>query len=111
MPRGWPASVSTPGTPHWEASAAAWLLEMFPDYRAYRGMCEHPAVLAFTARHILTGAVEGARQGYRLTRGELGPVVPPPAIGTALNELRAEGQRLSAVLRSVELVEQALRGH
>lgn len=25
----------------------------------------HPVVLAFIARHVINGAVEGARQGYR----------------------------------------------
>ena len=62
------------------------------------------------ARNVLQGAVDGARQGYRTTRVELSGLVPPPAITAALKDLRAEGLRLSAALRSVELVEWALRG-
>ena len=73
-------------------------------------MREHPVVLAFIARHILAGAVEGARQGYRAARTELRGLVSPPVIAAALDNFGNEGQRLSAALRAVELVEQALRG-
>jgi hypothetical protein len=68
-------------------------------------MRRHPIVLAFHARHVL----EGARRGYRTTRSELGALVPPNVTAAALGEFRAEGQRLSAALRAVELVERALR--
>ena len=40
----------------------------------------HPVVLAAIARHTVTGAAEGARQGYRTARTELGEVVPPHAV-------------------------------
>ena len=80
-----------------------------PELSQYAALQQHPLVLAFLARHILTGAVEGARQGYRTTRGELRELVPPPVIAAALAGLRAEGTRLSAALRAVELVEGALR--
>jgi hypothetical protein len=70
----------------------------------------HPEVLAFIARNVLNGAVEGARQGYRTTRSELGGMVPPEVVAAALSDLRTEGRRLSAALRAVELVERALRG-
>jgi hypothetical protein len=59
---------------------------------------------------VLNGAVEGARQGYRTTRTELGNLVPPHVVAATLNDLRTEGQRLSDALRAAELVEQALRG-
>lgn len=72
-------------------------------------MQRHPVVMALIGRHVLTGAVEGARQGYRTTRSKLGAVVPPNVTAAVLGELRAEGQRLSAALRAVELVESALR--
>ena len=72
-------------------------------------MGQHPVVLAFIARHVLDGAVEGARHGYRATRTELRGHVPPQVIAAALADFRTEGQRLSAALRAVELVEHALR--
>jgi hypothetical protein len=102
--------VSPPGTDDWEATAAAWLLDLLPELREYPTMRRHPIVLAFHARHVLDGALEGARRGYRTTRSDLGALVPPDVTAAALGEFRAEGQRLSAVLRAVELVERALRG-
>jgi hypothetical protein len=56
---------------------------------------QHPVVLAFIARHVLAGAVDDARQGYRTTRRELGPLVPPVVVAAALGDFRNEGQRLS----------------
>jgi hypothetical protein len=109
MPRGWPEAVSPPGTRGWEETAEGWLLGLMPGYRQNPAAREHPVVLAFIARHVLDGAVEGARQGYRVTRRELAGQVPPPVVAAALAEFRAEGRRLSEVLRAVELVEGALR--
>ena len=110
VPRGWPPAVSPPGSEDWETTAAAWLLDLLPEYRQYPAMRQHPVILAFIARNVLEGAVEGARQGYRTTRTELSGLVPPHAVSAALRDFRAEGLRLSAALRSVELVEWALRG-
>ena len=47
---------------------AAWLLDLLPEYRQYPTIGRHTVVLAYIARHVLNGAVEGARQGYRTTR-------------------------------------------
>jgi hypothetical protein len=85
------------------------LLDLLPEYRHYSAVRQHPVVLAFIARHVLNGAVEGARQGYRTTRSELGELLPSDVIAAALGDFRTEGRRLSAALRAVELVEQALR--
>jgi hypothetical protein len=72
-------------------------------------MRRHPVVLAFIARHVLDGAIEGARQGYRTIRSELGELVPPHMIDAALRDCRTEGRRLAAAARAVELVERASR--
>jgi hypothetical protein len=71
LPPDWPAAVSPPGSEDWEASAAEWLLDLLPEYRQYPTMRRHPVVLAFIARHVLEGAVQGARNGYRTVRTEL----------------------------------------
>lgn len=109
VPRGWPSAVAPPGSKDWETTAA-WLLDLLPEYRQYPAMRQHPVILAFMVRNVLPGAVEGARQGYRTTRSDLSGLVPPHAASAALNDFRAESLRLSAALRSVELVEWALRG-
>ena len=48
---------------------------------------------------------EGARQRYRVTRSELGSLVPPRAIDAAFRAWRAEGERLAATACAVDLVE------
>jgi hypothetical protein len=109
LPAGWPETVAPPGTEDWEASAVAWLLELVPDLRTHT-VRRYPVILASIARHILTGSVEGARQGYRTARTELGEAVPPHAVDAGLTAYRDEGRRLSAAARAAGLVERALRG-
>jgi hypothetical protein len=70
----------------------------------------YPVILAAIARQTVTGAAEGARQGYRTARTELGEAVPPHAIDTVLAAYRDEGRRLVGAARTAELVERALRG-
>ena len=53
MTSDWPTAVSPPGSEEWEASAAAWLLDLLPGYRQYPAVGRHPVVLAFIARHVL----------------------------------------------------------
>jgi hypothetical protein len=69
----------------------------------------YPVILAVIARHTSAGAAEGARQGYRTARTELGEAVPPHAVDAALAAYRDEGRRLVAAARAAELVERALR--
>jgi hypothetical protein len=99
VPRGCPVAVSPPGSEDWETTAAAWLLDLVPEYRQYPAVRRHPVVLAFITRHVLTGAIEGTRQGYWTTRTELGEVAAPDVVATALADFRTEGRRLSAALR------------
>ena len=110
VPPGWPPEVNPPGIPDWETTAAAWLLDLVPEYRQHAAVRRHPVILAFIARHVIAGAVQGARQGYRATRSELGDLAPPHAIDAALRAWRAEGERLAATACAVDLVERALRG-
>lgn len=83
VPHGWRPEVNPPGIPDWETTASAWLLDLVPEYRQ-AAVRRHPVILAFIARHVIGNAVEGARQGYRATRTELGDLVPPHAIDAAL---------------------------
>jgi hypothetical protein len=110
LPPGWPEAVKPPGGEHFESSAVAFLLELVPAYRQHPTVVRFPVILASIARHTLTGAVEGARQGYRTARTELGEAVPPHAVDATLKAYRDEGRRLAADVRGVELVERALRG-
>jgi hypothetical protein len=110
-PPGWPAGVHPPGSAEFESTAVAWLLDVAPpDYRLYGVLRRHPVALAAMARHHAKACVEGARQGYRTARTELGGAVPPHAVDSVLAAYRQEGARLAATARAVGLVERALRG-
>lgn len=111
LPPGWPAGVHPPGSEGFEETAVAWLLDVIPpDYRVHGVLRRHPLALAVLARHHLAACVQGARQGYRSARTELGDVLPPQGIDAVLAAYRAEGSRLVATARAVDLVGRGLRG-
>ena len=111
IPPGWPTGVHPPGSDDFEATAIAWLLEVVPpDYRLHGVLRRYPVALAAMARHHTAASVEGARQGYRTTRTELGEALPPHAVDAVLAAYRTEGLRLAAIARAAILVERALRG-
>jgi hypothetical protein len=111
MPPGWPTGVHPPGSAEFEATAIAWLLDVVPpDYRLHGVLRRHPVALAAMARHHTAACVEGARQGYRSARTELGEALPPHAVDAVLDAYRTEGRRLAAAARAAELIERALRG-
>src|SRR5580700_1988561 len=95
-PPGWPAGVHPPDSEEFESTAITWLLDVVA-----------PAAMA---RYHTKACVEGAREGYRTARTELGGALPPHAIDTVLTAYRKEGARLAATARAVGLVERALRG-
>jgi hypothetical protein len=70
----------------------------------------HPIALATLARRHLAACVEGARQGYRTARTELGGVLPVSGVDAVLAAYRSEGHRLVTAARAADLVERALRG-
>lgn len=108
LPAGWPEGVA-PRVPRTERRLP-WLLDFLPDLRGHGAVRRHPVILAVIARHTVTGALEGARRGYRVARSELGEAVPPHAVDAALKAYQAEGRRLVAAAKGIEVVERALRG-
>jgi hypothetical protein len=111
LPPGWPAGVHPPGSDGFEQTAVAWLLDVVPpDYRVHGVLRRHPIALAVLAEHYLAACVEGARQGYRSARTELGDVLPPQGLDAVLAVYSSEGSRLVATARAVDLVGRALRG-
>jgi hypothetical protein len=112
VPPGWPAAVRPAGTPGWEGTAVAWLLDLCPpDYRRYEVLRRYPVVLArFAAIHV-AASVTAAQDGLSTARADLRDVVPPEAVAAAVGAYEREGARLAATARAVALVEQALRGH
>jgi hypothetical protein len=103
--------VHPPGTEGFEESAVTWLLDVVPpDYRLHGVLRRHPVALASLARHHLAACVEGARQGYRSVRTDLGPHLPTTTISAVLAVYQTEGRRLVAAARAADLVDRALRG-
>jgi hypothetical protein len=111
VPPGWPAGVHPPGSEGFEETVLTWLLDVVPpDYRLHGVLRRHPVALAALARHHLTACVQGAREGYRTARAELGGQLPPGGMEAVLTAYRTEGGRLVETARAVDLVERALRG-
>ena len=111
LPPGWPTGVHPPSSEGFERTAVAWLLDVVPpDYRLHGVLQRHPIALATLARRHLGACVEGARQGYRTARTELGGVLPVSGVDAVLAAYRSEGQRLVTAARAADLVERALRG-
>jgi hypothetical protein len=111
LPPGWPTGVHPPGSEDFERTAVTWLLDVVPpDYRLHGVLRRHPVALATLARRHLTACVEGARQGYRTARTELGGMLPVSGLDAVLAAYRTEGRRLVTAAHAANLVEQALRG-
>jgi len=103
--------VHPPGSEEFERSAIAWLLEVVPsDYLLHGVLKRHPIALATLARHHLRACVDGARDGYRTARTELGPHLPPNVVEAVLTAYRNEGQRLAAAAKAADLIDRALHG-
>lgn len=111
LPPEWPTGVHPPGSEEFERTAVTWLLDVVPpDYRLHGVLRRHPVALATLARRHLAACVEGARQGYRTARTELGDVLPVSGVDAVLAAYRSEGRRLVTAARAADLVERALRG-
>jgi hypothetical protein len=99
LPQDWPEAVRPPGSEDFEASAVAWLLDVLTaDFRRHLVVRRYPAALASMALYHARACVEGARQGYRTARSELGVSIPPRAVDGVLAAYRTEGLRATLPL-------------
>lgn len=111
IPPGWPQEVQRPGTPEWEVSAAAFLLDCCPaEYRGYPVLRRHPVILAHFAAAYVDSQVGVCQDGLGAVRASLGPLVEPPVLEAALAAWHEQGALLRRRRREVSLVEEALRG-
>lgn len=110
-PAGWPARVRPPGSPDWESTAAAFLLDCCPsDYRGYQVLRRHPVVLARFAAEFVESQVRASTDGLAGVRTSLADHVPPEVVQSAAEAWAEQGARLVRLRREVALVEEALRG-
>ena len=111
VPPGWPATVRPAGSPDWQQSAVAWLLDQCPpDYRGYPVLMRHPLALARLAAFHVESGIDAGRRGLSTVRADLAVDLPAPAILQVLEALEAEQARLIGARRAVRLIEDALRG-
>lgn len=111
VPAGWPVEVRPPGVDGWEGSAARWLLDICPpEFRSYAVLRRHPVVLARFAVVQTTASHEAARRALGDARNSLRDFVAPDTTERILDAWEREMARLASRLRSVRLVEEALRG-
>lgn len=111
VPAGWPEHVRPPGTRDWEASAVAYLLDCCPaDFRAYKVLRNHPAVLVQFAEQFVEGQCTAVQDGLASVRSSLRGQVRPDVVETAAEVWLEQGARLMRTRRAVGLVGQALRG-
>jgi hypothetical protein len=110
-PPGWPSRVRPPGTPDWESTAAAFLLDCCPsDYRGYAVLRRHPVVLARFAAEFVESQVRASADGLAGVRTSLADHVAPEVVQSAAEAWAEQGARLVRLRREVALVEEALRG-
>lgn len=111
VPPGWPERVRPPGSPDWEATAAAYLLDCCPaDYRGYPVLRRHPVVLARFAADFVDSQLRASREGLAQIRVALADQVDPAVVQEAADTVAEQAARLARVRREVGLVEEALRG-
>ena len=111
LPPGWPDGVRPPGSPDWTDGAVAFLFDCCPaDFRGYPVLRRHPVVLARFAAHFVAGQCRSTQEGVAGVRTGLQDQVGAEVVEEAAQAWLAEAARLVRNLRSVGLVESALRG-
>jgi hypothetical protein len=111
VPDWWPGEVHRPGTPDWERSAVAWLLDLVAgDWRGHDVLRRHPILLARLAAGEVAASLEATRAGWRTLRREAGRRVPPEVVEEAMAAYETQGARLNRAARQVDAVRQALDG-
>lgn len=111
VPPGWPAQVRPAGSPDWQSSALAWLLDQCPaEYRGYPVLGRHPAALVHLAGPHVDAQVQANRRALATARTGLRGDLPPAALAEVVEVLEIEQIRLQSVARGLTLVGEALRG-
>jgi hypothetical protein len=110
-PPSWPDAVLPPGTPDWEQSAQAWLLDQCPpEYRGHVVLRRHHIVLAWLAYRHARASWEAMSGALATARAELAGVVEAEIIEASLTTIEQEQARLVGVGRAINLVLESLLG-
>ncbi|MFA7324420.1 MAG: hypothetical protein WC005_08680 [Candidatus Nanopelagicales bacterium] len=109
MTPGWPRALVPPQHEAFEERAVAWLLDQGPAELRQSVLRQYPVALAVYLQAYVTGALGGVRLAYGQARTELAPVLDPKALEIAQQAIAAEGARLVALVRELDLVVAALQ--
>lgn len=111
LPPGWPSPVRPPGSPDWELSAVAWLLDQCPpEYRAHRAVTGQPVALAWLAVQHVSAQGRANTAARAAARDQLRETLEQHELEALLGALEHEHARLLSTYRAVGLVHDALRG-
>jgi hypothetical protein len=111
LPPGWPVAVRPPGSPDWQRSAVAWLLDLCPsEYRAHPALTTRPEALAWLAQRHVVAQGQANSAARAAARGELKDRLDAAAVDRVIEVLEHEHARLRAAYRAVRLVDDALQG-
>ena len=110
-PPGWPQEVPPPDVTDWQVEATAWLLDQAPpEYRSYSAVRHHPLLLVWLVAHHVHAQQEAVVRARSTARRDLSADLPPEVAPRVFDVLEREELRLRRVARSVDLLEQAVRG-
>ena len=85
-----------------------WLLDRAPSQLRTSALRSHPVALAYVVEQHARARVEATREAYRRVRADLGSVLGPTALTTVQQALELQGAELTAELREVSLVREAI---
>lgn len=109
-PPGWPADLPGVGQ-GFEQRVTVWLLDRLPPEYRTSELRKHPLSLSLAAGHHARANLEAARQTYRELRASLRDHVEPAEVDESLAALQAVASQFTRMVREMDLVDQALRGH
>lgn len=95
----------------WQLEACAWLLDQAPpEFRSYPAVRHHPLLLVWLVGHHVHAQQEAVRAARSTARRDLAADLAPEVAPQVFDVLDREELRLRRVARSVDLLEQAVRG-
>lgn len=108
MQPGWPKALVRPDDAGFVDDAVRWLLDAGPGELRTSELRLYPIALASHVRRLIDAEVAATRESYARARSDLGSILPADELRRVQVALEAEGARLLALAREVNLVQQAL---
>ena len=108
MTPGWPRGLVPASHEEFPERAVSWLLDQGPAELRQSALRSYPAALCAYVQAYVAGALEGVRKAYGQSRTDLAELLQPAELEIVLQAMAAEGARLVALQRELDLVSEAL---